>query len=485
MRERLSLRPYQEGMRAFAAATPMCALWADMGLGKTPTTLAAMQDSLFDRLDVERWLVVGPKLVVADSWPRQLRRWHDYRHMTWRCLTAADFHLAAALDAATGRRTGLKFADRRGTKKRVHAMREDVHLVSWHMLPWLVRACGKNWPYDGIVLDEAIFGANSTSDMHKAAYHVIHRLGAVTRVIELTGAPNPNGYEQLHGQIRLLDAGRRLCNTKTDFRSTFMTPDKVNPHQGLVYSWKLAPGAKAAIDHLVLDVAVSLKTEDYLSLPALNVNPIMVTLPDAARTAYRALERDLMVEVGGREVVAGSEAAKAGKLLQIANGAVYDESGGWSLAHDAKLDQLAELVETVDGPILLAYQYEHDWQRISERFDKLADHVSSPRALDRFRAGKTRMLCMHPGSGAHGLDGLQEVSSHAVWFGATYNADHWLQFNKRLHRDGQRAGRVTVHQLLASDTIEEYVAGRALPDKISAQDALLEAVSFRRHRLAQ
>lgn len=482
----LVLRGYQDDMRAFAGDVRFSALWAGMGLGKTPVALHVMQDSLFDRLDIERWLVVAPKLVALDAWPRQLRRWSCFKHLTWRNITAADFGLQAAVDYPTGRRTGLTLgspAEKRMTKNRLRLGREDITLVSWDMLPWLVKAYGANWPYDGIVLDEAIFAASATSDRHKAVWHVVQRLKRVSRVIELTGAPTPNGYEQLHGQVRLLDGGVSLGKSMTDFRLNWMTPDTMDVRRGIVYRWKLARGAREQIDALLAPLAISLKSADYLNLPEFVVNPVYVELPDGARKAYEALERDLILEVGGEVVLAPNAGVMVSKLMQIANGAVFDTAKAWHLVHDAKLDRLVELVEATDGPILLAYTFQHDWERIVARLGKAALHVKSPGALDRFRKGGVKVLCMHPASGAHGLDGLQEVSSTAIWFGATYNADHWVQFNARLHRDGQRAGRVVVHQLLADDTIENYVAGRQLNAKIAEQDLLLEAVKMRQNRL--
>jgi hypothetical protein len=236
------------------------------------------------------------------------------------------------------------------------------------------------------------------------------------------------------------------------------------------------------MDRLLRDVCISLRTEDYLDLPEFHVNPILVPLPMAAGAAYRAMERELVASLGvdGEiEILAPTQAAKAGKLLQMANGAVYDSEREWHHIHDAKLDKLEELLEAADGPVLLAYQYEHDWQRIQARLGRVAVHIKGRNALDRFREGKIKLLCMHPASGAHGVDGLQDVSCTAVWFGITRNADHWLQFNKRLHRDGQRAGRVTVHVLLAEGTLEEYVADEEIAEKIAGQDWLMQALKLR------
>lgn len=451
-----------------------------MGFGKTPTTLAAIEDSLNDRFDTERWLVVAPKLVALDAWPRQLRRWEQFKHLSWRNLTAADFGLKAEfVDLGNGdkKRAGLTFgerADKAAVKRVLQTMREQIHIVSWDMFPWLVKAMGRSWPYDGLVLDEAIFAANATSTRHRAAWQVVHALGKVKRLIELTGSPMPNSLEQLHGQIRLLDGGAALGKSKTAFQSNWMMPKTMI--NGRTVSWKPQPGAQEAINGLLAGLCMSVKGSAYLDLPECLVAPFNVSLPSGARQVYDELMAELLSTLdNGTEILAPGQAQLVGKLQQVAQGAVYDSEKKWHAVHDAKLDALTELVDITEGPILLAYKYGHDWERIKALFGKHAMNVKEKGALDKFRGNKVKLLCMQPGSGAHGLDGLQEVSSTAIWYGATYNADHWGQFNARLHRDGQRANRVVIHQILAADTIEQYLAGRVIPNKLQQEEILLEA----------
>jgi hypothetical protein len=449
-------------------------------------------ESLYDRLDTERWLIVAPRLVAADVWPRCFKHFRQFAGLSWRHVGAKDFNLKAETKVVelddgeiVNRKVGLTFGgreDKAEVKRALKGMPETVHIVSWDFLPWLVRAWGANWPYDGMILDESLFAQSSTSERHKAVFQVAHRLKRVNRIIELSGMPRPNGVEQLHGQMRLLDGGRRLGDSKTEFYERFCVPGKRGPN-GAVWKWNLAPGAADLITTLVGELCVSLKSEDYLQLPPLLVNPVRVTLPPAARELYDTLERDLVAQIGDAEILAPSQGVAVGKLRQIANGAVYDGSKKVRVVHDAKLLRLHEIRESVDGPILLAYNFQHDWERIKSRF-KGAVHVNDPGALDRFRRGEVSLLCMHP-ENAEGLDGLQQVSSTAVWYGATYNARHWGQFNKRLHRDGSTADRVTLHQILAEDTIEEYVAGKVLPDKVEEQEVLLDAIKLRAPGLAR
>lgn len=467
---RFSPREYQALMLDFAIDKPRCALWADMGLGKTVVAATVIQQSLEDRFDVGRWLIVGPKLVAEDTWPREFAKWDHLAGVDYLQLTPEHF------DLTTDEHRHLDFRDKKKTKARLLAMCEPVHIVSWDFLPWLVKAMGDNWPYDGVVLDEATFAQDQGSLRHRAIWHV---RGRIRRMIQLTGSPTPNGYSQLYGQIRLLDEGKRLGRTLTSFRDQFMVPDKRNWHTGQVYSWTLRTGAKEQIDQKLADVCMSMATADWLDLPDCIVNDILINLPAKARAFYDELEREMIAD----GVIASSAGVLFGKLMQSASGRVYVEDDKVKRLHDVKLDRLAEIIEATDGPILLAYNYVPEWEAICQRF-KFAQHVKDKGVLNSFRAGKVRLMGMHPASGGHGLDGLQNVCSTAVWFGATVNLEHWQQFNKRIHRYGTSADKVIVHRLLAADTLEEEVAHVRLEDKASEQAALLEAVEGRKRKWA-
>jgi hypothetical protein len=499
------LRPYQRGMIDWAHATRAgalraCGYAAEMGLGKTGAALHVIDDSLYDFCDTTGWVVVAPRLVAEDGWTREVARWSRLRHLTMRVITLEDLDLEAAVAIEVdGRqieiplsrwkampeprpkmwRCGLCLGareDKAATKKRLLSYTEDVLVVSWQRFPWFVRALGRGYNRDGLVLDESHFVANSTSDVHKAAYHVTHRLGAVKRVLELSG--KPGGIEDMHGQMRILDGGARFGATKTAFYEDWMTPDKIDRKRGIIYSHKPREDKADEARALIGELWTSLRSADYLQLPPLVLNPVLVQLGPPARALYARLERDLVVEIEGAEILAPSQAALANKLRQIANGAVYDTDKAWHAVDDAKLDALEEIVDQTDGPIVLAYAFQSDWERIVKRI-KGAVHVKSPGSLERFRAGKIKLLGMHPEGGAYGTDGLQDVSSTAVWFGATYVPRQWHQFNARLPRSGQRAARVMLHQILAEGTIEEYVAGKHLPEKIEEHETLLDAIKWR------
>lgn len=501
------LRAYQRGMIEFAHDTRdgtrrACGLGAEMGLGKTAAALHVIDDSLNDYCDTSGWVVVAPKLVANDGWARELGRWAALRHLTTRVISLDDLDLEAMVACDLhGRqveipmsvwkalpeprpkayRCGLCLgdrADRRATRKRLLSYTEDIHIVSWQRFPWYVRALDKQYNRDGLVCDESHFCANSTSDMHKAAYHVVHRLGRVQRVMELSGTPG--GIEDMHGQMRVLDGGKRLGKTKTAFYDEWMEPDKRDIRRGIVYSYRPREAVADEARARIAELWTSLKARDYLELPPFILNPVPVQLGDEARELYDRLERDLLAEVDGAEILAPTAAQLANKLRQIANGAVYDTDKAWHEVDTAKLEQLDEICAGTAEPVVLAYQFQSDWERICKRI-KGSTNIKSPGALSRFRKGEIKLLGMHPTSGAFGTDGLQDVSSTAVWFGCTYVPRDWHQFNARLPRSGQKADRVICHQLTAEGTIEDYVAGKHLPEKLEEHELLLDAIRWRRN----
>lgn len=507
--ELLVARSYQERIVQWGLrdAPDRKGLWAvDLGLGKTAAALRLIVQSLWEWFDTSRWLVVAPKLVAQDTWPTQLTRWGEFKHLDWRVLQASDFGLEPGVVWDTGKKddegkpieevrgygetvpaewtrlakTGLQFRDKRAVKRALLELKEHVHVVSWDFFPYLVQAYGRNWPYDGMVLDESTFAQSSTGLRHRAAWHVIQRLQRVARVIELTGLPTPNGRQSLHGQVRLLDGGQRLGKTKTEFQEQWLVPDRMDRRSGRVWSWKVAADRIERMDQALADIAVSLRSDDWLALPRVLTNDVLVPLPAHAQAVYAALERDLVASWGdgGIEVVAASQGVLVGKLLQVCSGAVYgQDSKSWELLHDAKLDRLAEIIEAATEPLIVCYGYGHEWQRLRARFPGIVD-VTGKGVLAKFKAGKVPVMAGHPGSFGHGVDGLQDVCHQVVWFGATYNLEHWVQVIKRLHRDGQKRP-VILTRLLAAGTLEEQIAGVVLPDKREASDLLLDALRLR------
>lgn len=496
-------RVYQNHMHEFAVETPHCAWFVDMGLGKTVAAASVIQTSLYDLFDTRRWLIVAPKRVAFKSWPDELRAWLHLRHLPYRVLGAADFGLTPSFDEAdvfdpvsgditlAMKKRGLQFgwsaADpkaaerlaKREAKKRIMSYGEHVLIVSYDFLPWLAKALGDTPWFDGIVCDESSMFKNQDTVRFRALRHL--RKNA-RRVIELTGTPSPRGLLDLWSQMYVLDQGERLGDTYTRFRDLYFRPDK-RGRDGTVYSWKIDPDGKERIYRRIDDVVMSLSSADWLELPPLIENPVMVQLPDEARELYKRIETDLIAQLNGQTIMAGSAAALCQKLLQVSNGAVYDDGKKPVHVHDAKLDALAEIVESTPGSVLVAYGFQHDAARIQKRFGRAARKLDTDQDIDDWNAGKVKLGYGHPASFGHGLN-LQHGGNVAVWFGPTYSLELWQQFIKRLHRSGQTADRVVVHVLLGEDTLDEHVRYDVIVDRDDEQSALIAAVRARIEKLA-
>jgi SNF2 family DNA or RNA helicase len=495
-------RPYQGHMLEFGLATPYCGLLADMGLGKTVTAATIIQRSLYDLFDTRRWLIVAPKRVAFKAWPDELRTWMHLLDLPYRILGAADFGLTPAFDEgdvfdpATGeisaamKKRGLAFgwdaADpkaaerlaKRDAKKRIMAMREHVHIVSYDFLPWLRECLGDTEFYSGLVADESSMVKNQDTARFRALRHLRK---SAARVILLTGTPSPRSLLDLWAQLYLIDQGERLCPTYGAFRDIFFSPDK-RGRNGEIYSYKIDPDGRQRIYKRIDDVVISLSSADYLKLPALIENVVRVTLPRDARALYDQVEADLIAVLNGATIVASTAASLGQKLLQIANGAVYDDGKRAQHVHDAKLDALAELVETTSGSLLVAYAFVHDAERIQKRFGRIARKIETDQDIDDWNAGKIKLGYAHPASLGHGLN-LQFGGNNAVWFSPTYSLELWQQFIKRLHRSGQLAECVIVSLILADDTLDDYVRYDVIAGKDTEQSALLAAVKARVFRL--
>lgn len=499
-------RGYQDDMLEFGLETPYCAWFVDMGLGKTSSAATLIQRSLYDLFDTKRWLIVGPKRVANKAWPDELRAWLHLQDVSYRILRAEDFGLTPAFDAVdvfdpvTGeiaagmKKRGLAFgwsgADpkaaereaKRFAKRRIMAMREHVLIVSYDFLPWLAKALGDTVWFDGLCVDESSMAKNQDTVRFRALRHL--RKNA-KRVVLLTGTPSPRSLLDLWAQLYIVDQGERLLDTYTGYRELYFRPDK-RGRNGDIYTWKPDPDGRERIYRAIGDVVMSLKSEDYLSLPPLIHNDVRVELPPAARELYDRVERDLIAVLEGSVIVASTAAILGNKLLQIANGAVYDEGKKAQHVHDAKLDALAELLESTPGSLLVAYAFKHDAERIQKRFGKTARKLDSDADIDDWNAGKIKLGYAHPASLGHGLN-LQDGGSNAVWFGPTFSLELWQQFIKRLHRSGQMADRVIVSTILADDTLDDYVRYEVIVDKETEQAALLEAMKarvYRQERLA-
>jgi SNF2 family DNA or RNA helicase len=470
--ERFVPRLFQERFEEHAHRNPYSAIWADMGAGKTATVLSLIT-RLFRELDVARVLVVAPKRVASNVWPAEIARWEQFQGLSCRVLTAEDF--AQKRTPVTITRKGEKLTLLRNlpsVDKKSFLTGEQIHTISRDLFSTLVRFLGKRyWPYDMVVLDEAQGFRNWESGRFRAA-RVLRKHGMIGRLVQLAGTPRPKSLEDLLAQLYLLDLGARLGSTLKAYRDEYFDPGR-HIAGGKVVNWDPKPGAEARIFDKVKDLCVSLLPEDAVQLPPRTINPVFVELPPGARAQYDRLEQDSLLQLRTADVAAVNRGVLVGKLLQVAGGAVFDDEGEVQRLHEAKLDALEEIVESHPGtPLLIACWYQHERDRIKERFPDVVELDDYPDTEERWNRGEIDKLMLHPAKGAHGLN-LQGNDGHGVWFGPIHDLELWLQWNKRLHRPG-RVMPVFIHVLLARDTIDAATL-RGLAIKERDQDRLLKA----------
>ena len=438
---------YQKYATQWLLDNEKAALFLDCGLGKTVVTLTAINDLMFDYFDAVKVLVIAPLRVAENVWDTEALKWEHLKH--------------------------LKIAKILGTEKeRIQGLNAtaDIYVINRENVKWLVDRCGKHWPFDMVVIDELSSFKSHQAQRFKALRKV---RPLIKRVVGLTGTPAPNGLIDLWSQVYLLDGGKRLGKTITGYRERYFLPDKRNQH--MVFTYKPKEDAEAAIYEKLSDICVSMKAEDYLKLPERINNIIPIHLPKKAKAKYDQLERDLLLPLVDTDVVADTAAVLANKLLQMANGAVYDEHGGVQKIHDAKLKALEDVIEAANGkPVLIFYAYKHDLARIQKHFKVRTLDTSED--INAWNKGEVPIMLAHPASAGHGLN-LQAGGSTIVWFGLTWSLELYSQANARLYRQGQRQN-VIIHHLVAKDTMHEDVM-RVLENKEAGQAALLQAVKAR------
>ena len=413
----------------------------------------------YEEFAIRKALVIAPKRVAEDTWSREQAKWEHLKH--------------------------LKVVKVMGTKdKRLAALKEqaDIYIINRENVEWLVETLGTRWRFDAVVIDELSSFKSAKSKRWKALRKVIF---GSRYVYGLTGTPASNGYLDLWPEMYLLDHGERLGKTLGAYRSTYFNPGAHKGH--VVFEWRLKPGARERIDARLSDICLSMSKEDWLDLPERTYNTIPVQLDSKARKLYDQFKRDKLLPLVHEHeklavaqgmdydtAVVGDMAAQvSGKLLQMANGAVYNDDGEVFHIHDAKLDMLAEIADTSAGqPILVFYNYKHDLKRLQERFPD-AVKMGGEDVISAWNRGEIPMLLCQPASAGHGLN-LQDGGHIIVWFGLTWSLELYQQANDRLHRMGQRSA-VIVHHLVAEDTIDEKVMA-ALTAKDATQKGLLDAL---------
>lgn len=437
---------YQQFTTDFILNQSICCLMLDMGLGKTVITLTALWQLALDSFDVSRVLVIAPKRVAEDTWPKELAKWE---HLTG--LTSS-----LVLGSAAERKAALQ-------------KKAFLYIINRENVAWLVK--NHYWDFDMVVIDELSSFKSNKAERFKAMKKV---RPMVTRIVGLTGTPAPNTLLDLWPQMYLMDMGQRLGRFIGGFRDRFFLPDKRN--REIIYSYKPREGAEDAIYALISDICISMKAADYLDMPERIDNRIEVSMSPKERKLYDDFQKDMVLSIGDEELDAANAAALSNKLLQMANGAVYGEDKTVIPIHDRKLDALEDLVEAANGkPLLVAYWYKHDLQRIKARF-KNVRCIDTAKDIDDWNAGQIPLALIHPASAGHGLN-LQDGGCTIVWFGLTWSLELYQQLNARLWRQGQKH-TVVIHHIITKGTHDEDVM-RALENKDTRQSALIEAVRAR------
>ena len=434
---------YQKYAIDYIKTHPVTALFLDMGLGKTVTTLTAIRDLMYDSFEIKHVLVVAPLRVARDTWPEEIRKWDHLKELTCSVVVG---------NVAERRRALQKEA--------------DIYIVNRENLAWLYQ--NSRLDFDMVVLDELSSFKNAQSKRFKAMKAMRPK---VKRIVGLTGTPSGNGLMDLWAEFRLLDMGERLGKYISQYRNLYFTPDKRNGM--VVFSYKPLPGAEAVIYHQIADITVSMKAADYLKMPELVSVAKEVTLSEKERKRYDELKKSLVLELPGGEVTAANAASLTLKLSQLANGAIYTDNKDVVAIHDRKLDALEDLVESANGkPVLVAYWFKHDKERIQQRMEAL--ELKEPQDFADWNAGKIPVALIHPASAGHGLN-LQQGGSILIWFGLTWSLELYQQTNARLWRQGQQSCTVIIQHIVAKGTIDERIL-KVLEHKDGTQAALIEAV---------
>lgn len=435
---------YQSYATEFILSHPISAVFLEMGLGKSVITLSAIFDLCLDSFLVCKVLVIAPLRVARDTWPAEINKWDHLK--------------------------GLSYSVAVGTEKeRIDALKKQstLYIINRENVDWLVHKSGIPFHFDMVVIDELSsfksYGAKRFKSLLKVR-------PSIKRIVGLTGTPSSNGLIDLWAEFRILDLGQRLGRYISYYRNTYFKPDKRNAQ--IIFSYKPLPGAEEEIYKQISDITISMKSTDYLKMPEYVSNEVFVTLSDKEWKVYSDFKEDMVANLGDEDIDAVNAAVLSGKLLQMANGAVYDSENKAHVIHDKKLDALEDLIEGANGkPVLVAYWYKHDLERIKERF--LVRQIQSSKDIEDWNDGKIPIAVIHPASAGHGLN-LQSGGSTLIWFGLTWSLELYQQTNARLYRQGQR-DTVIVHHIITKNTIDEDVL-LALTKKEKTQDALIDAV---------
>lgn len=437
---------YQKRATQFIIDNRYCALFLDMGLGKTVSTLTAIDILKNDYLEIDKVLVIAPKSVALNTWSGETAKWDHLRKL----------RISVAMGTAAQRTKAIE-------------RDADIYVTNRDNVKWIVDYFKKEpWPFDTVVLDESSSFKNPSSQRFKALRKIRPQL---RRVIELTGTPSPNGLMDLWPQIWLLDMGERLGRTLGSYRSEFFTAGRRNG--AVVYDWIARPGARQRISKRLADISMSMQASDYLNMPDVIDGGLTLALPPGEMRDYLAFQREQLMQLDNTDIEAVTAAALTNKLLQYTGGALYDDQHNWHEVSTAKLEALQDIVESTDESVLIYYQYQSEKDRILKMLPDAVTFTGEPELLESWNAGKIRLMLAHPASVAYGLN-MQAGGHIIVWYTPTWNLELYMQANARLHRQGQTKP-VVIYHLIAAGTIDERVM-QALNCKNGSQAALLKHI---------
>ena len=437
---------YQKRATQFIIDNRYCALFLDMGLGKTVSTLTAIDVLKNDYLEIDKVLVIAPKSVALNTWSGETAKWDHLRKL----------RISVAMGTAAQRTKAIE-------------RDADIYVTNRDNVKWIVDYFKKEpWPFDTVVLDESSSFKNPSSQRFKALRKIRPQL---RRVIELTGTPSPNGLMDLWPQIWLLDMGERLGRTLGSYRSEFFTAGRRNG--AVVYDWIARPGARQRISKRLADISMSMQASDYLDMPDVIDGGLTLALPPDEMRDYQAFQKEQLMQLDNTDIEAVTAAALTNKLLQYTGGALYADQHNWHEVSTAKLEALRDIVESTDESVLIYYQYQSEKDRILKMLPDAVTFTGEPELLESWNAGKIRLMLAHPASVAYGLN-MQAGGHIIVWYTPTWNLELYMQANARLHRQGQTKP-VVIYHLIAAGTIDERVM-QALNCKNGSQAALLKHI---------
>lgn len=435
---------YQQYAIEHIEKNKISALFLDMGLGKTSIALTAVNELLFDSFEIRKVLVIAPLRVARNTWCDEIKKWDHLRNIKYSIVVGTE-------------------------KERISALNEntDIYIINRENVDWLVNKSGYKFDFDMIVIDELSSFKNHQSKRFKSLMKIRPK---VKRIVGLTGTPSSNGLMDLFAEFKVLDLGERLGYFIGQYRNTYFKPDKTNG--AIVYSYKPLPNAEDSIYERISDITVSMKASEYLKMPELVVSNYKVEMSDNEKRQYDEMKKNLICEIKDGEITVSNAGSLSNKLSQFANGAVYDDEQNIVEIHSRKLDALEDIIESMNGkPLLVAYWYKHDLQRIKKRFD--VREIKTGKDIADWNKGKIPVALINPASAGHGLN-LQQGGSTIVWFGLTWSLELYQQTNGRLYRQGQK-NTVVIQHIVTKGSIDEQIL-KALERKNKTQEDLIEAV---------